>query len=329
MTTSTLLVTGAGGFIGRMVVESLAGSGRCIVDGSERMVGRIFASDIAEEAVRPLCDRFDVVEPLIGDFADPDVRRRIMDAAPDVVVHLAAVVSSAAEADFDLGLNVNVRALMDLISDFQSAATPPVFLFTSSVAVYAAAGNATIDETEEPKPLSSYGTQKVMGELLIRDATRRGILRGRTIRFPTISIRPGAPNKAASSFASGILREPLNGETSVLPVPRSTRLHLASPSMAVAAVRQALALEQSRIGTETTLTLPGLSVTVDEMIAALGQVAGPEAVTRIIEKPDPGIEAIVSTWPGRIEVPRASDLGFVTNTSLDELIREHMDATKG
>lgn len=323
MADKTVLVTGAGGFIGRMCVEDLATQPRLRIDGREEDIGRILASDIAEAPLVDLAERHDRVEALPGDLTDKTVRERIAAEAPDVVVHLAAVVSSAAEADFDLGLTVNLKALIELVSTLAKAPDPPVFVFTSSVAVFACEGNADIDERHVPEPMSSYGAQKVMGELLVRDAARRGALRGRTIRFPTISVRPGKPNKAASSFASGIAREPMAGVPARLPVRRDLRLHLASPNNAIAALRHAIGLSQTDLKADTTITLPGLTVTVAEMIAALGRVAGPEAMDLIAEERDPAVEAIVETWPGHIDAPRARRLGFAPDDSFDDILREH------
>ncbi|RFC64580.1 NAD-dependent epimerase/dehydratase family protein [Fulvimarina endophytica] len=325
---ATIVVTGAGGFIGAMVVEDLASRGTVTIGGRDRTIGRIVALDIAEGPLDDLARRQAKVESIAGDLADEGIREAILASKPDAIIHLAAVVSSAAEADFDLGLAVNVRSLMDLLSAVQRLDQAPVFVFASSVAVFSAQGNADIDEDLEPRPLSSYGTQKVIGELLVRDAARRGIIDGRTIRFPTISIRPGAPNKAASSFASGIVREPLKGETSILPVSRDTRLHLASPSNAVAAVIRTLSLERSEIGQETTITLPGLSVTVAEMLDTLERVAGPETAGLVTDQEDAAISTIVSTWPGRVAAPRAERLGFTAETSFEEIVREHMERSK-
>lgn len=319
-----VLVTGAGGFIGRMVVADLAGVDAIPADGDEADLSRIFAADIEAEPVEDLAASHDRVIAISGDLAAEATQQAILQAAPDVIVHLAAVVSSAAEADFDVGLRVNVLALLDLIDVCRRLDRPPVFVFTSSVAVFGCEGNETIDDTRQPTPLSSYGTQKVMGELLVRDASRKGFMRGRSIRFPTISVRPGKPNKAASSFASGIIREPLAGKPSELPVDHELRLHLASPEKAVEAVRHAIALRQGALEGETTITLPGITVTVGEMIEALRRIAGDDAAALIEERPDPDIAAIVRTWPGKVETPRARALGFEPDQSFDDLVHAHI-----
>jgi nucleoside-diphosphate-sugar epimerase len=263
------------------------------------------------------------VHPLHGELGDHDILTRIASDAPDLIIHLAAVVSGQAEADWDLGMAVNLHGTLALVEACRRMARPPVFIFSSSVAVFSCADNDTITEDTLPTPRSSYGTQKLMGELLVRDATRRGIIRGRSLRFPTISIRPGAPNRAASSFASGILREPLAGQPATLPVGRDLRLHLASPDKALDYTLRACALEQSALGADTTLTLPGITVTVGEMIDTLAEVAGTDVAARITAEPDPAIEAIVTSWPGEILCPRARVLGFDPNTGIAALIDEH------
>lgn len=319
-----VLVTGAGGFVGALVVADLAERGRLVVDGREEAVEAVVANELDAETAEALAARHDRVTALAGDLCDPATVEAVVAAAPDVVVHLAAVVSSAAEADFDLGLRVNLDATRALVDAARALERPPVFVFTSSLAVFACDDNETIDEDRLPTPMSSYGTQKVMGELLVRDASRKGFVRGRSIRFPTIVVRPGRPNKAASSFASGIIREPLAGERAVLPVSRDLGLHLASPESAVAAVRHAIALEQGALGTGTTITLPGLSVSVAEMIDALERIAGPEAAALIEEAPDEGIRAIVSSWPSGIRTPRAEALGFARDASFDDIVHAYV-----
>lgn len=318
-----IVVTGAAGFIGRMVVEALASADTVILDGATRRVSAILAIDIAAEPLAQLAEGRARVHPLAGGLLDAPVLDRIISDAPDLVIHLAAVVSGQAEADWDLGMSVNLQGTLALIEACRRMARPPVFIFSSSVAVFSCAANDTITEDTLPAPRSSYGTQKLMGELLVRDATRRGIIRGRSLRFPTISIRPGAPNRAASSFASGILREPLAGLPATLPVGRDLRLHLASPDKALEYTLRACALEQAALGADTTLTLPGITVTVGGMIDTLARIAGDDVAARITPEPDRAIETIVTSWPGEILCPRARALGFEPNTGIAALIEEH------
>jgi len=318
-----IVVTGAAGFIGRMVVEALDKAETVMLDGAERRVSAILAVDIAAEPLARLAEGRARVHPLPGGLLDAPVLTRIASDAPDLIIHLAAVVSGQAEADWDLGMAVNLQGTLALVEACRRMARPPVFVFSSSVAVFSCADNDTITEDTLPAPRSSYGTQKLMGELLVRDATRRGIIRGRALRFPTISIRPGAPNRAASSFASGILREPLAGLPAALPVGRDLRLHLASPDKALDYTLRACALDQAALGADTTLTLPGITVTVGQMIDTLAEVAGADVAARITPEPDPAIEAIVASWPGEILCPRARALGFEPKTGIAALIQEH------
>lgn len=327
-----VLVTGAAGMLGRRLVADLMAAGRIRVDGADRRIDRILAVDTAVgplaalAAAGPRAPGPRLV-PLGGPLDAPETLAEVRTAAPELIVHLAAAVSAAAEADFDLGLRVNLDALRALLDTARTLPAPPVVVFASSVAVFSAVGNATLDDDAPPAPASSYGTQKLMGELLLRDASRRGFLRARSLRLPTVVVRPGLPNAAASGFASGIIREPLAGREAVLPVAEGLRLHLASPANAVAALRHAIALDQSQLGTEPTITLPGLSVTVAEMIATLGRLAGPEAVARIRRAPDPAVEAIVASWPGGIRTPRAAALGFVPDASFEAILRQHIADT--
>ena len=318
-----IVVTGAAGFIGRMVVAALDARDTLVLDGQTRRIEAILATDIAEGPLAGLAARGRRVRALPGRLDAAEVLGRIQADAPDLVIHLAAVVSGQAEADYDLGLAVNLQGTLAVIEACRRMERPPVMLFASSVAVFSCADNDTITEDTLPVPRSSYGTQKLMGELALHDATRRGFLRGRALRYPTIAVRPGAPNRAASGFASGILREPLAGRQAELPVGRGVRLHLASPGKALEYTLRACGLEQAALAGDTTLTLPGISVTVGEMIDTLARVAGAEVAARIIPAPDPGIEAIVAAWPGEIACPRARALGFAPNTGIAELIEEH------
>jgi nucleoside-diphosphate-sugar epimerase len=319
-----IVVTGAAGFIGQMVLSALSARDSIMLNGVERRIAAILATDMAQAPLHDLAARHRRVHALPGTLRAPEVLERIVSDAPELVIHLAAVVSGQAEADYDLGMDVNLRATMDLIDACRQMPKPPVFLFSSSVAVFSCAANDTISQDTLPAPRSSYGTQKLMGELLVRDATRKGFVLGRSLRFPTISVRPGAPNKAASSFASGIIREPLAGQDAVLPVGRDLRLHLASPDRALAYTLHAAGLAQAEIGADTTLTLPGLSVSVGTMIDTLTRIAGPQVAARIKPAPDPAIEAIVASWPGQILTPRAQALGFEPDADFADMITAHM-----
>lgn len=324
-----ILVTGATGFIGRLIMDELAMRTAIRIDGSDHRIGRILAADLDREALQDLASADPRVIPIPGPFGSPEAIAAVEAAQPELIIHLASVVSAAAEADYDLGIEVNLAGLVRLVQACRGFQVPPVFVFTSSVAVFSAPDNGALRDDDVPNPLSSYGAQKLMGEILIRDASRRSILRGRSIRFPTIAVRPGAPNRAASSFVSSLIREPLAGLTARLPVGTDTRLHLASPEAALDAVLQATALRQADLEGETTITLPGLSVTVAEMIDGLREIAGEKAVALIRHEPDPAIASIVLTWPGSIATPRAAALGFESDRHFLDLVRGHVERIAG
>lgn len=319
-----ILVTGAAGFIGRMVVEKLSMCDVALLNGLTRPISSILVTDIAEAPLAALAASNDKVQILHGKLSSSDVLAKIVAFDADLVVHLAAVVSGQAETDYDLGMAVNLQSTIDLINACRRMSGTPVFLFSSSVAVFSCDSNNTISEDTLPAPRSSYGTQKLACELLVRDASRKGYILGRSLRFPTISVRPGRPNNAASSFASGIIREPLAGEDAILPVSRDLRLHLASPDRALAYIMHAAGLTQDSIKADTTLTLPGISVTVGEMIDTLSRVAGPDIAAHIKPAHDQAIENIVSSWPGQILTPRAHALGFQPDRDFADLILNHM-----
>ncbi|MCK0096717.1 NAD-dependent epimerase/dehydratase family protein [Yoonia sp. F2084L] len=325
--TTDILITGAAGFIGKAVLTELSSKVEINVDGAPRTIGNILALDLSTDALLDLADHDPRIQPISGSLSDKAVLHQIAAVQPGVIVHLAAVVSSAAEADFKLGIDVNVNATIGLIDLIRQFSVAPVFVFSSSVAVFSCADNDTIDEDTLPRPMSSYGTQKLIGELLVRDASRKGIIRGRTLRFPTISVRPGKPNAAASSFASGIIREPLAGQNTVLPVGKDLRLHLASPDRACSNTLAAIALPQDALHGETTITLPGVSVTVAEMLDALGKIGGDAVVARVIEKYDARVAQIVRSWPGKILTPRAEQMGFEADDSIEQIIEQHASLT--
>ncbi len=319
-----ILVTGAAGFIGRMVVDALAARNTLLLNGQERRISAILAADIAEGPLADMAGVHRRVHALPGALSSPDTLARIIEDAPDLVIHLAAVVSGQAEADFDLGMAVNLQSTIDLVNACRAMARPPVFVFSSSVAVFSCTANDTISEDTLPAPRSSYGTQKLIGELLVQDATRKGFILGRSLRFPTISVRPGAPNKAASGFASGIIREPLAGQEALLPVGRDLRLHLASPTRALEYALMACGLEQTALGGDTVITLPGITVSVGAMLDTLRHLAGDEVAERVKPAPDAATLAIVSSWPGEISTPRARALGFVPDPDFTALVLQHM-----
>src|SRR4051812_23437110 len=258
---------------------------------------------------------------------------RLLATRPDLIFHLAAVVSGEAEADFDKGYRVNLdgtRALLEAVrTAHASDGYRPRLVFASSIAVYGSPLPDPIPEDFQHTPLTSYGTQKAIAELLLADYTRRGFVDGIGLRLPTICIRPGRPNKAASGFFSSILREPLIGEEAVLPVPDTVRHWFASPRSAVDFLVHAAALDGDAVGPRRTLSMPGLSATVGEQIDALRRVAGERAVRLIRREPDEAIMRIVETWAPALEATRALSLGFAAERSFDEIIRVHVEDELG
>ena len=276
--------------------------------------------------VPPSDASFDV-DARTADLSHPGVADEILSARPDVVFHLAAVVSGEAEADFDKGYRVNLdgtRRLLDAIREVGGGYRPRV-VFSSSIAVFGPPFPEAIRDDHAPAPLTSYGTQKAIGELLLADYSRRGLLDGIAIRLPTICVRPGAPNRAASGFFSSIIREPLSGREAVLPVPEDVRHWFASPRAAVDFLVRAATLDTAALGDRRSLNMPGLSATVAEQIAALREVGGEEAVRLIRHEPDPTIMRIVDGWPRNFDPRRAHELGFRAETSFAEIIRVHLE----
>jgi D-erythronate 2-dehydrogenase len=265
------------------------------------------------------------VRTLSADIADASAVESIVALRPDLIYHLAAVVSGEAEADFDKGYRVNLGGIQHLFEAIRRARYRPRVVFASSIAVFGPPFPETIPEDLALAPLTSYGTQKAIGELLLADFSRRGFFDGIAIRFPTICVRPGKPNKAASGFFSGIIREPLKGQPAVLPVTDDVRHWFASPRAAVNFLFHAGALDLDQLGSHRTLNMPGLSATVGEMIASLEKVAGAECVQWIQREPDPEIQRIVDGWARRLDASRAEALGFRAETSFQEIIKIHIE----
>jgi nucleoside-diphosphate-sugar epimerase len=251
---------------------------------------------------------------------------RIAATRPDVIFHLAAIVSGEAEADFDKGYRVNLDGTRFLFEAIRKVGDgyKPRLVFTSSIAVFGAPFPEAIGDEFFHTPLTSYGTQKAIDELLLSDFTRRGFLDGIGIRLPTICVRPGKPNKAASGFFSNIIREPLAGQEAVLPVAETVRHWHASPRSAVGFLLHAAALDGAAVGNRRNLTMPGVSVTVGEQIAALRKVAGESVVKRIRREPDPTIMRIVEGWPRNFAPERAVSLGFRAEQSFEDIVRIHI-----
>ena len=317
-----ILILGAAGMIGQKLLQRLA------------KTPGLFGFDVSEltlaDAVPPV-----VPEGLAGasaltvDLASAGTADRLVAGRPDLIFHLAAVVSGEAEADFEKGYAVNLDGSRDLFEAIRREAMRepycPRVVFASSLAVFGDPFPQVIEDEFLTAPLTSYGTQKAITELLLADYTRKGIFDGIGLRLPTICIRPGAPNKAASGFFSNILREPLKGEEAVLPVAETVRHWFASPRAAVGFFVTAAGLETARIGPRRSLTMPGLSATVAEEIEALRRVAGEQAVKRIRRETDPVIQKIVEGWPRNFDARRAADLGFRAETSFEDIIRIHLE----
>ena len=308
-------VTGAAGMIGRKLVARLVEDGRL----GDAELERLTLMDVVAPDPPPQGTAF------AGDLADSATAQRLLDGRPDVIVHLAAVVSGEAEADFDKGYRVNLDGTRTLLETIRAAAYRPRVVLASSIAVFGAPLPTPIPEDFATLPLTSYGTQKAIDELLLADYSRRGFVDGVGIRLPTICIRPGAPNKAASGFFSNILREPLVGKEAVLPVPETVRHWHASPRSAVGFCLRAATVDTELIGPRRTLSMPGLSATVGEQIEALRRVGGEAAVRLIRHEPDPQIMEMVGNWAAALDASRAERLGFVAETSFDEIIRVHLE----
>ena len=311
-----VLITGAAGMLGQKLTKRLVD-----VDALRaRPIGRIDLVDIVEGPIEgAICTAH------VADLCEPGVATELLKPMPEVIFHLAGVVSGEAEANFDKGMVVNIDGARALFDALRFAEGTPRVVFTSSIAVFGAPFPDPIPDDFHLTPLTSYGTQKMVAEALLADYSRRGFFDGIGIRLPTISVRPGPPNAAASGFFSGIIREPLAGTPAVLPVSREVRHSHASPRTAIEYMLHAAELDSAALGARRNLTMPGVSVTVGEQIEALTRVAGPDAEALITESPDPTIAEIVSGWPERFDTRRALDLGFVPDQSYDDIIRAYIE----
>ncbi len=310
-----ILVTGGGGFIGSRLAKALRAR-----DPKARI-------RLLDMAFPPGLDRS--FECVSGDISSPEVIARAVGDDTDSIFHLASVVSAGAEADFDQGYRVNLDGGRALLEAARRQPRPPKFVFASSVAAFGGKLPDVLDDSTTPAPQTSYGTQKVICEYLIADYTRKGFIDGRSLRLPTIVVRPGKPNLAASSFASGIIREPIAGQVSECPVPETTGVWILSPRRVVEAFVHAHDLPSAAWPTTRVVNLPGITRSVREMIDAMGRIAGKETVSRVQFKPDARIEAIVRTWPVRFRTERANAMGFRADDDFESIVRDHLESERG
>lgn len=318
-----ILVTGAGGMVGRKLVERLARDGA--IGG--RRIDSATLHDIVPPPV-PEGVAF-AVDARAGDISGEGAAAALFEPRPDIVFHLAAIVSGEAEIETDKGYRINLDGMRAMLEAARAAGNAPRFVFTSSIAVFGAPFPDPIPDDFHLTPLTSYGAQKACGELLLADFTRKGFVDGVGIRLPTISVRPGKPNKAASGFFSGIIREPLAGLPANCPVEPSVRHWVASPRSAVGFLVHAAGVDGARVGPRRNLTMPGLCVSVGEMVDTLRAIAGDRVADRVTWEPDDFVRGIVAGWPQNFDDARARSLGFAADASFADIVRAHIEDELG
>jgi len=334
-----VLVTGGAGFLGSRLARDLLATGSLEVTGSgAQPLDRLAIADQAPVPADLAADpRVTAVQGDLGDLLSPRTGSPggpapSVLAGIDVVFHLAAAVSGECEADFGLGIRANLRATEAVLAACRALGTSPLVVFASSLAAFGDSRDhrlpAVVGDQTLPNPQTSYGVQKVICEQLVADYTRKGFLRGRSLRLMTVCVRPGRPNAAASGFLSSIIREPLAGERAVCPVGPQTSAALASPAKTIQGLRRAAAADDESWGGRSAVTLPGLTVTVEEMVAALARVAGPKAPALIDWIPDPAIDRMMSGWAARVQSDRAERLGLAPDPDFASIIEMHLAETQ-
>ena len=315
-----VLITGGGGFIGNRLANTILQRGALAdADGKQTPVSQITLLDIGfPVASDPR------IQCVTGDLTDQALLERLLGGDTGSVFHLASVVSGGAEADFDLGYKVNLEGSRALLEACRKQVRPPRYVFASSVAAFGGELPSVLDDSTTPNPQTSYGAQKVCCEYLTTDFSRKGFIDGRSLRLPTISVRAGKPNLAASSFASGIIREPLAGVVSPCPVSEQTSVWLLSPAKVVEAFMHAHDLPSSAWGTNRVVNLPGITSSVKDMVDALRRIAGDTVADRVQWKPDARIQGIVDSWPVRFNTARAAKLGFSADANVETIIRSYI-----
>lgn len=325
---STVVITGGAGFLGRKLLDVLLTT-PALRDssGREREIQRILLTDLrAPSRALPDDDR---IETHYGDFSSPGFAEQLVDQTVSHVFHLAAAVSGECEQDFDLGMRVNVDATRLLVEAMRKLETPAKLIFASSLAVYGGELPEVLDDSTVATPQNSYGSQKVQAEYLINDLSRRGAIDGRCLRLPTVVVRPGVANAAASSFASAVIREPLQGSSYVCPVPNTLALWLASPRTVVTNLVHGAQIDADELGQWRTVSLPGITVTVAQMLETLSQIAGDRVASRVSFKPDQFITEIVSGWPSRFRLQQGHSMGFVADEHFAAVIEAFIEDELG
>lgn len=317
-----LVVTGGAGFLGQLLIaELLKKSTLPGAQGHPQEIEQIIALDLSSGQLTNPRVRY-----ATGNINDPSLLSSVIDPTVGGVFHLAAVVSGTAEADFDLGMRVNLAGAQALLEACRALPKPARLLFASSVAVFGHPLPDVVKDETMPTPRASYGVQKLIGELLVGEYSRKGFVDGRSVRIPTVTVRPGRPNGAASSFASGIIREPLAGVEAICPVEPGTLIWIASPRHVIASLLRAYELPAAVWSVQRSLNLPGITTSAADMVEALGRIAGSAVSQRVLWQPDERIKAIVESWPARFDTARANAMGFGCDASIDAIIQEYIRA---
>ncbi|MEM7023377.1 MAG: D-erythronate dehydrogenase [Pseudomonadota bacterium] len=321
-----IVITGGAGFIGKKLAQALLRRGELATAGGRQPIESLVLFDVVHAEGLPDDPRLTTIT---GDITDAEEVRRVIGDDPGGIFHLAAIVSADAEQNFDLGMAVNLGGTRNVLEACRALSQPAKLVFASSAAVYGGDMPHVLDDSSILTPQTSYGMQKAAGELMVNDYSRKGFVDGRALRLPTIVVRPGKPNKAASTFASSIIREPLAGEPAVCPVNRETEMYILSPRRVVQAMLHAFELPGEAFGMARMLTLPGITASVGGMVDALTEVAGEAVAQRIRWQPDPNIQKIVAGWPARFDAKRGRELGFEADANTTEMVLAHVEDELG